>query len=98
PRRVRRCVRDAGKGLEKEDGGDLKETSMLQSVRKASCAKKKTPKHAIACCLENTPEANIVTGQLCAAISANKCTLLGGTSAGDGISCLPTNPCGFPAD
>src|SRR5262249_33183405 len=98
PGKFKSCVRHAVRRLEKEDRRGPEEAALLQFVPKASCAKKKTPKNAIACCLENIPEANIVTGQLCAAVSANKCTLLGGTSAGEGISCLPTNPCGLPAD
>jgi len=98
PGKFKSCVRHAVKGLDGEDRKSSEIKQLKALVAKASCAKTKTPRKAVACCLPDDPEANIVTGQLCAAVSAKKCTKLAGTNAGAGISCLPTNPCGLPAD
>lgn len=92
------CVKKAIKGLSKDERKESEIAALKKFAPKASCGKKKAPKKAIACCLPNVPEGNIVTGQLCASVSAAKCEKLQGQSAGDGLSCVPSNPCPVPAD
>ena len=66
--------------------------------KKASCGKTKGSKNAVACCLPQTPMANVVTGRLCAALSDKKCGKIAGSiNLGAGSSCFPSNPCTPPA-
>ena len=92
---VRSCVAHQIKQLTKAERKDAAIKALKKAVRKASCGKKKGPKKAIACCLPQHPEHNIVTGHLCAAVSATACTSAGDTNGG--ASCFPTNPCQPPA-
>jgi hypothetical protein len=95
PKEFKSCVKGkikaAGKGA-REELAALKKT-----YKKGSCGKTKVAKKAIACCLPQTPEDNIVIGHLCAAVKEKKCTKLGGVSLGEGSTCIPTNPCSPPA-
>jgi hypothetical protein len=95
PKDFKRCVKQriqAAGPAGREELRDLKKT-----FKKGSCGKTKGPKKAIACCLPQTPDENIVVGRLCAPVKAKKCTKLGGINLGDGSSCFPTNPCQPPA-
>jgi CHRD domain-containing protein len=91
----RSCVAQQVKQLDKSERRDAEIKALKRTVRKASCGKKHGPKKAIACCLPQHPEHNIVTGHLCAAVSAGACAVAGGTRGG--ASCFPANPCQPPA-
>jgi hypothetical protein len=91
----RKCVKAEIKKLARKDRKAAGVKALMRSALKASCGKTKGPKKAIACCLPLTPEHNIATDHLCAAVPDKACQRLGGTSGG--ASCFPTNPC-TPAD
>src|SRR5262249_17351772 len=88
------CVKHAIAALDKSEKKEDLIKALKRDAKKASCGSTKTPKKAIACCLPNDPENNIVVGKLCAAVPAKQCTKLGGTQGG--TSCSP-NPCTPPA-
>ena len=87
----RKCVKAEIKKLAKKDRKAAGVKALMRSAMKASCGKTKGPKKAIACCLPLTPEHNIATAHLCAAVPDKACQKLGGTNGG--ASCFPTNPC-----
>src|SRR5207249_2322055 len=93
--KFRSCVAKAVGKLEKAEKKDQGIKDLKRAIKKATCGKKNGPKHAIACCLPQTPEQNIVVGHVCAAVTEAKCTTIGGTKGGD--SCFsnkaPANPC-----
>jgi hypothetical protein len=91
------CVNGKIKALSKEDKKSAAVRALRRAAKASSCGKTKVPKKALACCLEQTPVENIVTGRVCAALPAKACTKRGGTSLGPGSSCLPANPCTPPA-
>jgi len=93
PGAFKKCVKKALKGVEKSERKADSVKKLKKLYTKASCGKTKAGKKAVACCLPITPAQNIVTDQMCASVKANKCTSLGGTSAGTtGVPCSP-NPC-----
>jgi CHRD domain len=91
----RSCVAKAIGKLDKPEKKDDGIKDLKRAVKKATCGKKGGPKRAIACCLPQTPEQNIVVGHVCAALTETKCAKIGGTKGGD--SCFsnkaPANPC-----
>jgi hypothetical protein len=91
------CVNGKIKALSKEDKKSAAVRALRRAAKASSCGKTKVPKKALACCLEQTPVENILTGRVCAALPAKACTKRGGTSLGVGSSCLPANPCTPPA-
>jgi Cu/Zn superoxide dismutase len=87
----RRCVKAEIRKLARKDRKAAGVKALKRAASKASCGQSKGPKKAIACCLPLTPESNIATDHLCAAVPDKACKRLGGTNAG--ASCFPTNPC-----
>ena len=84
-----KCVAAAIKALEKPDRKTAEIKALKKAVKRSFCGKKKKPKKAIGCCLPRTPAENIVTGRICAAVPATKCTNLGGSSRGTDSDCNP---------
>lgn len=101
PKAFKACVRKAIKALPKDERQSDPVKALKKNFGKAACGRTKGPKKAIACCLPQTPIANIVIGELCAAVPEAACTRLGGTSLGAGSSCFANgkfqNPCLPPA-
>jgi hypothetical protein len=93
----KRCVKSKIRELEPAERKEEGIKALRRAVRKASCGKSRGPRKAIACCLPQTPEENIVTGRICAPIPERACAKKGGTSLGAGSSCFPTSPCTPPA-
>jgi CHRD domain len=97
PKFFKQCVKKKIKALEPDERKSDGVKALKKVFGKAACGKTKGPKKAIACCLPQTPIANIVLGRLCAALPDAKCTKLGGLSLGAGSSCFTDgkfeNPC-----
>ena len=89
---LRRCVRQAIKGLDKSQRRADVVQELRRDTKKSSCGRTKGPKKAVACCVRQ-PAGNIVTGKLCLPVADKACTKRGGTSLGAGSSCFPSNPC-----
>src|SRR5262245_33257371 len=92
PGAFKKCVKKAIKAIDKSERNAASVKKLKKLYTKASCGKKTAGKKAVACCLPITPAQNIVTDRMCASVKPNKCTNLGGTSAGTGVPCSP-NPC-----
>lgn len=82
-----KCVKDAIKGLDKEDKKSAAVKDLKKAVKRSFCGKKKKAKKAVGCCLQPAPVENIVVGRLCAAVPESKCAKFGGTSKGAGSDC-----------
>lgn len=91
-RDFKRCVKSAVKGLDAEDRTSEEIKALKKAVKKSSCGRRKVSRKSIACCLPITPDANVVTDQLCAPVRERACTKIGGASRGVDSRCLP-NPC-----
>jgi len=91
----KKCVKSEIKKLDKAERKDEGIRALRRAVKKSSCGRTKGPKKSIACCLPQTPEANIVVGHVCAPVPEKACSKLGGVSGG--ASCFPNNPCRPPA-
>jgi hypothetical protein len=82
-----KCVKQAIKALSKEDKKSAAVKALKKAVKRSFCGKRKAGKHAIGCCLPAAPVENIVTGRICAAVPATKCTKFGGTPEGAETVC-----------
>jgi hypothetical protein len=92
PGAFKSCVKQALRGVEKQERKEASVKQMKKFLKKASCGKTKTPNKKVACCLPIAPAQNIVTDSMCAVLKEKQCTNLGGTSAGAGVPCS-SNPC-----
>lgn len=104
PAKFATCVKKEIKKLSKAARGEEAVKSLKRNAGATSCGSKKTkmPKKTVACCLLLTPvesaaDTNIANGYVCSAQKETKCAKLGGVPLGTGSSCVPTNPCRFPA-
>ncbi len=93
----KKCVRNAIKGLGKDEKKDAGIKALRKTFAKASCGRTSGPKKAIACCLPFNPVENIVTDKLCGVVPEKKCAKIGGTSLGAGSTCFTASPCGSPS-
>lgn len=98
PAAFKKCIRGAIRKLDKTERKEKAVKDILKAAKRSSCGKRKGPRKAVACCLPQTPDDNIVTAKLCAQVPEKACAgiTLGGrtaTSLGTGSSCFPTNPC-----
>jgi CHRD domain len=88
------CVKNAIKGLSKDDKKSAGIKALKAAVKKASCGKTKGPKKAVGCCLAYTPQENIVIDRLCAAIPEAACAKRPGSlktaSCFDDTQCSPS--------
>jgi hypothetical protein len=104
PGKFAACVKKEIKKLAKDKRTAEAAKSLKRNAALTTCGSKKTkqPKKTVACCLLLTPlesaaDTNIANGYACSAQKESRCAKLGGQSLGAGSSCVPTNPCRFPA-
>jgi CHRD domain-containing protein len=94
PKAWKACVKGKIKALDKSEQKEDAVKLLKKLFKKASCGKTKGPKKAVACCLPQTPDENIISGRLCAPIPDKACNKIGGSiNLGAGSSCFPKNPC-----
>ncbi len=100
----KKCVAREIKKLSKDHRKLAEIKTLKRAAALSACGRVKGPKKAIACCFESeafTRAEDVVTGQLCAALTEKACTKKGGESLGTASSCFADgqykNPCDPPA-
>ena len=97
PKAFKRCVRKALATMTARERASDPARTLRRLAARASCGRETLPRGAAACCLPFAAAGNIVTGRMCAAVTAPQCAKLGGVAFGGGTACAPT-PCGLAVD